>query len=493
MGTFYRRLMRTFLTYRLVAVLLLAASVISTAPAMGEEPGTTTGKKFNSARLFQWLDADKDGQIRKDELRKLATLARRKCGNRLEVFDRLFEWLDADRNGQLSEGEFKGLQESRGRNNHSAPARKVSDSNKPPCISIPIADQPGHEHSARGISRQSGYDFSSIDRFMEKNKTRYDGGAGLILINDNQILYRKAFGNFTPETVVPIASASKWISACVILTLVDEGTLNLDDRESRYLPEFNGKKGTITIRQMFSHTHGLPDTPAYHRNTHLMMPEAVRLISELEPVAAPGTTLYYSGTGMQIAGRIAEIATGKQWAQIFQEKLGLPCELKYTDYYAFGTTKNPNVAGSVQTCLDDYGTIVMMLLGKGLFNGRRVLSEHAVSEMFSNQTGNVPIVRTPFKSFRDLDPASPSWRYGIGCWLEKMDTETGYASRASSGGAFGCMPFVDYELGLAGVYLPCSRNIQRTSEGDFYNEATAVYFELKPIIEKVIKDRKNPL
>jgi dienelactone hydrolase len=184
---------------------------------------------------------------------------------------------------------------------------------------------------------------------------------------------------------------------------------------------------------------------------------------------------------MQLAGHIATIATGKLWEQLFREKVGDPCEMKSTDYYAFGPTQNPNVAGSVQTCLDDYGNIVTMLLAKGVFKGRRVLSEAAVAEMFRNQTGDVPIRRQPYQPYHEADPRAATWRYGIGCWLEEMDPVTGVATRASSGGAFGCQPFVDFGQGLAGVYLPYCRNMKRGAQGA-YNEATVVYLELKPVI-----------
>ena len=58
--------------------------------------------------------------------------------------------------------------------------------------------------------------------------------------------------------LIAIASASKWVSAVAILTLVDDGLIDLDAPLSTYLPQFTGSKGTMTVRQMFSHTSGLP-------------------------------------------------------------------------------------------------------------------------------------------------------------------------------------------------------------------------------------------
>ncbi|HUT93042.1 MAG TPA: serine hydrolase [Thermoguttaceae bacterium] len=341
-------------------------------------------------------------------------------------------------------------------------------------------------------TKPEAYDFAPVDAFLEKSLSRMDGGCSLILIQGDQVIYRKAFGTFSTETVVPIASASKWISGGVIMALVDQGTIRLDDKASKYLAEFTGKKGDITIRQMFSHTHGFPDQPTYHRDTRLTLEEAVHKIAEVPLAYDPGRALYYSGLGMQVAGRIAEVATGKPWVEIFKEKIGSPLGMKSTTYYAFGQTKNPNVAGSVETCIDDYGNFVTMVLNRGVFRGKRVLSEEAVKTMLSNQSGDVPIRRHPWQAYIDFDPHMAETPYGIGSWLEVVDAETGKAWRASSGGAFGCQPFVDLKRNVAGVYLPHARTMKRSSSGLPYNDASVVYLELRAILNAIFDGKPVP-
>ncbi len=53
-------------------------------------------------------------------------------------------------------------------------------------------------------------------------------GASLLLAKDGQVIYQRTFGSFTPDTAVPIASGSKWLSATVIMTLVDDGRRSVD-------------------------------------------------------------------------------------------------------------------------------------------------------------------------------------------------------------------------------------------------------------------------
>ena len=338
----------------------------------------------------------------------------------------------------------------------------------------------------------AGYDFSELDRFLETSVSRMGGGCSLILIQGDRVIHRKAYGTFTPDKVVPIASSSKWISGGVIMALVDAGKISLEDKASRYLSYFTGKKGGITIRQMFSHTHGIAGNARDHLwNTSLTMDQAVRKIAECELKADPGEALYYSGLGMQVAARIAEIVKHKPWVEIFKETLGNPLGMKNTSYYAFGRTENPNVAGGVRTCVDDYGNYLTMLLNGGVFKGKRILSEKAVATMLANQSGNLPILRHPYAVLDCIDPALAKAPYGMGCWLEAFDEKTGKAREISSGGGFGCMPFLDLKRKLAGVFLPHSRIWKKDAKGRKYNDAHRVYYESKRIINGIL-DNTTP-
>ena len=84
---------------------------------------------------------------------------------------------------------------------------------------------------------QSSYDFVSVDNIL-KRMAQTHGGCALILVKDGNVIYRKSFGAHGPDKIIPIASASKWLSGALIMSLVDEGKLSLDDTVSKYIPEF---------------------------------------------------------------------------------------------------------------------------------------------------------------------------------------------------------------------------------------------------------------
>lgn len=352
--------------------------------------------------------------------------------------------------------------------------------------------------TSTGTGTAAGYDFTIIDEFLEGALPRYDNGCCLIIIKDDEVVYRKAFGDFTLDTVVPVASASKWISGGVVAALLDNGAYTLDTTASEFFPGFTGNKADITIRQMFSHTHGFqdqtppdfdpPDYQPHRDKTLASMQAAVDIIEDVPLEYVPGEALLYSGMGMQVAGRISEIVEGKSWVQIFRERIGEPCGMDNTTYYAFGLTYNPNVAGGLETCVDDYANYVRMLSNNGCFGGRQVLSGEAVQAVMTNQSGDGPILRHPWASLAFVDPVIAESRYGIGCWLETMDNETGEGVEISSGGAFGCNPFIYRQYGVCGVFLPFCRNMKVNGEGETYNEAHRVYLELKDLIIDIFDD-----
>jgi CubicO group peptidase (beta-lactamase class C family) len=101
--------------------------------------------------------------------------------------------------------------------------------------------------------------FARLDRSMRDRVEQDDlAGGVLLVVRDGDVIHEADFGALDADSVIPIASASKWLTSATLMTLVDEGTVSLDESIATYLPEFKGKKSAITVRQLLSHTHGLP-------------------------------------------------------------------------------------------------------------------------------------------------------------------------------------------------------------------------------------------
>ena len=170
------------------------------------------------------------------------------------------------------------------------------------------------------------YDTSLITSLLSSEQVINDtgGGLALILVKDGKVVYRRGFGSFENDIdkVVPVASASKWISAGVVAKLMDAGNYDLNDLVTDYYPYFDGvtpaplpapdgfvhddRMERMTIAQLFSHTAGLSYQPEVQRLHELSsIQSAVAQIYFYVPMDfEPGTFVQYAGVGMQIVGGV---------------------------------------------------------------------------------------------------------------------------------------------------------------------------------------------
>ncbi|MER7671364.1 serine hydrolase domain-containing protein [Kitasatospora sp. NPDC096128] len=120
---------------------------------------------------------------------------------------------------------------------------------------------------------------------------------------------------FTGDTAVPVGSLTKPYTAALVLLLADDGDLDLDDRAAAHLPEFR-QLPDLTIRQLLSHTSGLPagpDSDAAARTTAARYLAAV--CTARDALFPPGTGFSYSNAGYVAAGRLVESVTGMTWQE----------------------------------------------------------------------------------------------------------------------------------------------------------------------------------
>ena len=233
------------------------------------------------------------------------------------------------------------------------------------------------------------------------------------------------------------------LSAVVLLHLVDVQKLSLDGSVSSVLKDWPADKAAITLRMLLAHTSGLPTSTPCLDDRNTTLEACVRQIALTPLRKDPGSAVVYGGTSFQVAGRMAEVATGKSWADVFRETLTLPLHLRAT---GFGRTANPRVAGGAQSTAEEYGAVLDVLLRGGEFNGVRLLSGASVAAMFQDQSGGVPLVHSPYALVAGREASRP----GLGVWLERTD---GGAVEALCQGVFGFTAWMDRARALGGVLL----------------------------------------
>lgn len=282
----------------------------------------------------------------------------------------------------------------------------------------------------------------------------YYKGASIRIIKDGKILFESNYGVYTDTTAVHVASAGKWIAAATIAAVVDEGKLSWDDKVNKYLPEFTDLKGTATLRQLLSHTAGYPDyqPDGKQRDDYQTLEEAVKQIVDLPADTIPGAKFRYGGLAMQVAGRMAEIATGKNWETLFQEKIAQPLDMKHSYFVPVSEEPgfNPMLGGGFKTCVEDYIHFLDMIIHYGLFNGNKILSQNAIKGIEADQIKDAMVKQPEYvaKSRNNYHTGI----YGLGCWREEID-QNGNVTLISSPGWAGAYPWVDRKNNIYGFMI----------------------------------------
>jgi len=135
-----------------------------------------------------------------------------------------------------------------------------------------------------------------------------------------------------------IASITKMFTAALTLQLVDEGKLGLDDPLSKFLPAYPFVDGSITIRQLLTHTSGVFDYSNHPRYDEIIDEDPMKIWRPEEivtrlfaaPYFAPGAGWRYSSGGYVLLGMVIEKVTGNKVSQEFRRRFYEPLGLSRT-------------------------------------------------------------------------------------------------------------------------------------------------------------------
>lgn len=328
-----------------------------------------------------------------------------------------------------------------------------------------------------GSSPAPSYDFGAfaaeIDAFVDE-KAPIDGVGAIVVHRDHGVIFQQSFGAFADDRAYLLASTSKMLTAGVLMRLHDDGLLDVDAPVADVVPWGAGNP-TITPAQLISNSSGLvglrPE-PSYgpylcqfvHQGTLQQCAERIfTTTADDDRVVPPDTTYRYGGAQWQVAGAVAEAASGKSWHELIREIYVEPCALEtfgYNNHFvqfpgSQGTypagfdgdpanllpTDNPNMEGGAYATTGDYGKLLLMHLRGGTCGDSRVLSEASVRRMredrviaYGGETG------TGFEG------------YGFGWWI---DRDRPYL--AIDPGAYGAYAWIDESRGY-GVFFGIESN-----------------------------------
>jgi CubicO group peptidase (beta-lactamase class C family) len=339
----------------------------------------------------------------------------------------------------------------------------------------------------------SNSDNSSIDGRIE-SALRETGtpGAGLIIVRDGQIEHSRGYGYADLEsrlasdvnTVWPIASITKTLTAIAVMQLVESKKISLNIDVNSYLKKVqvpNNFSKPITVADLLRHTSGLDELPGRRFENPEKVPQMDQFLKQhLVRYRQPGEFTSYSSYGMSLAGQLIEDVTGSTYARYLDAHIfkplgmtsarimlksgdqkgvatpyeiedGKPQRIQY-EWYA-----TPPVASAVVS-INDMGRLLVDLTS----DTPKVLSRSLLQQMFSTQA--------------TLNPSVPGWGYGF-----QLDNFRGHniaEHGGDIGGFAGLMSIVpEKRLGIFIIH---------------HGEGSSIRFDIrKAILEKYFPNRPS--
>ena len=335
---------------------------------------------------------------------------------------------------------------------------------------------------------------AAIEKFIDAHDI---SGAVTVVVTKDKVLALDSIGladiarqkPMQPDTLFWIASMTKPLTAVSILMLQDEGKLNVTDPVEKFIPEFAALKtpaglpAHITIEQVLTHTSGLGEGDTNAIKTAHTLRDLISVYLASPMLYEPGDHWRYTQSGINVAARIVEVASGRSFNDFVADRILKPLGMKNTTFYpnkkqrshlatpyikdkqtgaltaapyaAYGAKEQPPFgnAGLFSTG-PDYARFCQMLLSSGTFRGKRYLSPAAFQQLTSVHTGEL---KTGFLQTEEYGNRGMNYGWGIGVAILKAP-HPGVAEMLSPGtfghgGAWGTQAWIDPLRGLAYILM----------------------------------------
>ena len=167
-------------------------------------------------------------------------------------------------------------------------------------------------------------------------------GAVLVVGHEGKIVHRKAYGNralvpqreaMTADTIFDIASLTKVVATTpALMKLFEQGKLRINDPVTAYLPDFQGGRSDITVRDLLTHFSGMrpdldlePPWSGYETGIRRALIE--------KPTSPPATRFVYSDINFELLGEVVHRLSGKPLDEFARDAVFNPLGMKETGFH----------------------------------------------------------------------------------------------------------------------------------------------------------------
>ena len=228
---------------------------------------------------------------------------------------------------------------------------------------------------------------------------------GVLIIQNDTIVYEKYWGDFAPDKLATVFSVSKSITSLLCGIAVDEGYIrSIDDAVTEYMPELKKKDPMwqkLTVRHLLDMRSGLDFDDTYSMNLKDMKRllgiarlnyghNVPRQVRKLKFRCEPGTKYRYESMTSQILGLVIERATGIPFADYLSEKVWKPLQMESPAFVNIDSRshRTAHCFGGITTTTRDLAKIGRLYLNEGKWNGRRIVSAEWIHKTCDYDPGN---------------------------------------------------------------------------------------------------------
>lgn len=245
-------------------------------------------------------------------------------------------------------------------------------------------------------------------------------GAAVAVVDDRTVLWEETYGNVdSPDsrpvdmnTLFSIQSMSKSFTALAVLMAVQETMVELDTPIKKYLPDFTVNslydkhpETIITLRHLLSHWSGLTHEAPFGSNND----DRYDFTKHIESISSTwlrypvGYRYYYSNLGIDLAGYILQVRSGKPFGEYVKDKVLATIGMSHSLYdmdvieqasnraighseYRIPPLRIPMIpAGGLYTNINDMASYLQFHMNKGAVKGHRILRADLMEQMHTIQ------------------------------------------------------------------------------------------------------------
>lgn len=287
------------------------------------------------------------------------------------------------------------------------------------------------------VSAPVSSEVTALDLWIEQ-QLGYRGlpGLALAVVRDQEVVFSRAYGwadreaerPMTGTTPFRMGSISKLFTATAVMQLRDRGKLRLDDPVATHLPWFSVEvpEGSppITVRQLLTHTTGLPREASFPYWTDHVFPDRDQLIASLAGARAkfpPATRYGYSNLGMALLGEIVAVLSGQPWDEYLAEHVFEPLGMARSTADP-GTDVRAELAAGYMRRRDDgsrgrfeYYDTGALAPAANAVSTLDDMTRFAALQFRESAAGEVPVLRaSTLREMHRVDWLKPGWSSGRG-------------------------------------------------------------------------------